>query len=570
MNWIEVGTLEELERDKVRTVKGADRSIAVFMDRGQCHAVDNRCPHMGFPLNKGSVSNGILTCHWHHARFALDGGCAFDLFADDVPVFPVRIEDGKVLVGAEPSHEPDEAVYFQRLERGLQQNLSLLQAKGHLGLLEAGVELEDILRRCVAFGSDNHETWRDGMTLLALTARLWPLLGERPRIYALTFATSRLADNCAASPRRRERGPLSGSGESRETLTAWADRFFLMRHRDGLERTLLTLIEQDASPAVLHSVFGGAILQRVFMDTGHLFDFVNQAMNLVEMLGGGKELLAQMVPLLVREAVEGMGEEDSGSWRSPDDLIVKLQSAARDLPAEPGVQPLADEARDSLESVLLGSDPDASLKAVVTHLRDGVEPVAIARSLAFAAAWRMARFSPANDLRDWFTPMHVFTYCNALVESLERTQGNPRLLPGLLHGAMAIFQDRFLNDPPAYVPEGGATEAGDAVTGEAGLQRLLSLLDQRPQLNSLVRQVAALADGDTDSLVDTLCWGTVREDLDFHHLQVLDAAASRARSEPDPTRRTLYFVAVARHLGSHCPTARARRQSTDNALKLYR
>jgi hypothetical protein len=26
---------------------------------------------MGFPLDRGSVDDGILTCHWHHARFEL-------------------------------------------------------------------------------------------------------------------------------------------------------------------------------------------------------------------------------------------------------------------------------------------------------------------------------------------------------------------------------------------------------------------------------------------------------------------------------------------------------------------
>ena len=39
----------------------------------------------GFPLDRGSVEDGILTCHWHHARFELASGCTFDLWADDVP-----------------------------------------------------------------------------------------------------------------------------------------------------------------------------------------------------------------------------------------------------------------------------------------------------------------------------------------------------------------------------------------------------------------------------------------------------------------------------------------------------
>lgn len=46
---------------------------------GKVLAVDNRCPHMGFPLDRGTVRDGILTCHWHHARFDLATGGTFDL-----------------------------------------------------------------------------------------------------------------------------------------------------------------------------------------------------------------------------------------------------------------------------------------------------------------------------------------------------------------------------------------------------------------------------------------------------------------------------------------------------------
>jgi nitrite reductase/ring-hydroxylating ferredoxin subunit len=49
---------------------------------------------MGFPLDRGSVEDGILTCHWHHARFELASGCTFDLWADDVPTCPVEIRAG--------------------------------------------------------------------------------------------------------------------------------------------------------------------------------------------------------------------------------------------------------------------------------------------------------------------------------------------------------------------------------------------------------------------------------------------------------------------------------------------
>ena len=73
-------SLDEL-KDKGRlVVHGRHPPILLVYDQGQVFALDNRCPHMGFPLERGSIADGILTCHWHHARFDLASGCTFDLW----------------------------------------------------------------------------------------------------------------------------------------------------------------------------------------------------------------------------------------------------------------------------------------------------------------------------------------------------------------------------------------------------------------------------------------------------------------------------------------------------------
>ena len=60
---IRVGPRAELHG--VTVVSGGRHGIAVFPSSVSeaVYAVDNRCPHMGFPLHKGSVADGILTCH---------------------------------------------------------------------------------------------------------------------------------------------------------------------------------------------------------------------------------------------------------------------------------------------------------------------------------------------------------------------------------------------------------------------------------------------------------------------------------------------------------------------------
>src|SRR2546426_11112847 len=86
-----------LVREKGRLVVGLNgHTVCLIADQGSVHAVDNRCPHMGFPLHRGTVQDGILTCHWHHAQFDLASGCTFNLFADDVPTYPVQVRDGEV------------------------------------------------------------------------------------------------------------------------------------------------------------------------------------------------------------------------------------------------------------------------------------------------------------------------------------------------------------------------------------------------------------------------------------------------------------------------------------------
>ena len=85
---IRVGSIDQLRERGCMVATGAGHTIAVFFHDETVYAVDNRCPHMGFPLDRGSVRDGILTCHWHHARFDLSSGGTFNPFADDVRSFP--------------------------------------------------------------------------------------------------------------------------------------------------------------------------------------------------------------------------------------------------------------------------------------------------------------------------------------------------------------------------------------------------------------------------------------------------------------------------------------------------
>src|SRR5688572_13725513 len=155
--WLRAGTLDELERQGVRVVSGGRHGIAVVAHREgselRVSAVDNRCPHMGFPLHKGTVCDGILTCHWHHARFDLASGGTFDQFADDVQAYDVVVRDDIVYVDPRPRRADRIAHARDRLRDGLEQSIGLVVAKSVLALLDAGVPPADILEIGGTFGA---------------------------------------------------------------------------------------------------------------------------------------------------------------------------------------------------------------------------------------------------------------------------------------------------------------------------------------------------------------------------------------------------------------------------------
>src|SRR4051812_41470769 len=151
---VRVGSVAELKQRGCSVISAGGHGIAVFAHDGRFFAVDNRCPHMGFPLSRGTVRDGILTCHWHHARFDLAGGCTFDPFADDVASFPVEVRDGEVWVDPTPREEERRTHWLRKLDEGLEQDISLVLAKAVIGLSELH-ETRPLIERGALFGIRN-------------------------------------------------------------------------------------------------------------------------------------------------------------------------------------------------------------------------------------------------------------------------------------------------------------------------------------------------------------------------------------------------------------------------------
>jgi nitrite reductase/ring-hydroxylating ferredoxin subunit len=560
----------ELQERRMMTVRGEDRPLLLCLHEGKVFALDNRCPHMGFPLSKGSLQEGILTCHWHHGRFDLRSGCTFDLWADDAPAFEVRVNGDEIWVSRKPRQRADSAYYFARLRRGMEQSIGLVQAKNIIALLARGEPVHRIVREIARFGAHNHRVWKDGMTSLTAVARMSPWLGESTLVYALTLAARNVAANCAGQPVRHSPGGLQGESFDEDRLSRWMAHWAKVRHDDGAERTLLAALDAGLDREALNRLVFGSIEERVYADGGHALDLSNKAFELLDLIGW--EHATEILPLIVEYVTQSLSEEERGAWRAPRDLIELVRGAEKDLRSLH--LPVRPErfCPPHFYLELLEEDPDAILTAITAALTNGVLPIEIARHTALAAAWRLARFPESNDIEDWFGPTHTFSFCNALYQVLVRGAADVNVLRALYHAAMAIYVDRFLNMPRAQIP--GETPLEQLPTGPEPLREaILSSLDQRKgwsEVPSLVVRYLRLGHPEPD-LVDTLTFATVREDLDFHKLQVLEAGITQARLwQPGSIERELLYTSVARHLAAHCPTRRSSSQSVAVALRLQR
>ena len=118
--WIRVGSLADVPPGESRAVKISEgRSVALFNVDGRIHATDNQCPHMGFPLTRGVVKDGVLTCDWHGRSFDLEGGGCFNYECDDLETFPVDIRGDELWVQAGDATYRRRDQHLQLLWEGL-------------------------------------------------------------------------------------------------------------------------------------------------------------------------------------------------------------------------------------------------------------------------------------------------------------------------------------------------------------------------------------------------------------------------------------------------------------------
>lgn len=100
LEFVPVAAAEEVINGDRIFVDIDEYHLVVFNIGGNYYAIGDVCSHDGGPLGDGEVVDHEVVCPRHGARFDIRNGEVTALPAiEDIPAYPVRVQDGQIEVG---------------------------------------------------------------------------------------------------------------------------------------------------------------------------------------------------------------------------------------------------------------------------------------------------------------------------------------------------------------------------------------------------------------------------------------------------------------------------------------
>ena len=454
--WTAVAQIGELPVGSQSMVRVGGRAVALFRpESGEVYAIDNSCPHEGYPLAKGRVQGHVLTCCWHNYKFDLRNGQCLQ-GDEDVRWYSARIRAEQIEIDLRP--EPLErswSRHTEALREGLYERRMGQVARCLVRLHQAEMPLHDIVWEAVRFDCARGEYGCDHV--LALAQDLLRLAEGRSgeELIATLMPVFELAAETSV------RRPLRASPCSSR----------LEGHLRRVGSDLAALVEgerlAEAEALLSGALAAGATREMVeawflklctdhFLGFGHGLIFCVKGFDFLEHVGWGRapDVLPGLLIRLGSQTREDLLPEWSWFRRELSRYEPEFGDwmLAQDKPQKP-----EDPVR-LYSSWVDGSRTDA-LAGLAAALERGTDLGHLVDILSAAASERMLRFDVAHD-RDpsvqegWLDVTHLLTFVNALRHACARYRE-----PGILR--LFFYAVRFVNnaraldraaDPEPHVP----------------------------------------------------------------------------------------------------------------------
>ncbi len=473
--WRDVAALDRLAVGTTLVIRDEARQIALFRPSANAlYAIDNRCPHEGYPLVAGTISGTTLTCCRHNFKFELKTGkCSKG--DEDVRTYDVRIVGNRVEVDVAeiPAQVQAESV-LKSLHKGLWEGKMGQVARDVVRLLQLGIPPIEVAVEAIFFDAKYSEYG---------TSHVLPVVVDTiaglPKYPGLLAATPIMQGMEMASyfHRRREKRVVP----PRISFAGTSDAF-CSELRDAVEAEdscaaeslLCAGIEMGVHKETLQRCFY-SLCSDHFLGFGHALIYTSKAFELLDAIGWQRA--KEVLPALLFGIINQTREEVLPEWKW-------FRDRCESLVLEDAVDSTRESKRGVSDIVLDGSREEA-FDVVVRELRMGTEVESLIDDLSLAASERILRFDARIDSDDtvsegWLDVTHGLTFVHALRRGVQHLEPDAVL-------TLLLYASRFVQSahPLDLSPE-ERFSAVQVQPGDSTLEALQGALETKDSNGALL------------------------------------------------------------------------------------
>ncbi|WNJ98336.1 Rieske (2Fe-2S) protein [Thalassospiraceae bacterium LMO-JJ14] len=397
-DWVHALDVAELN-GKPKVVKLDGRQLVLFKSGNDIFACNNRCPHEGYPLSEGVLSDGcILTCNWHNWKFDLRSGATI-VGGDRLRRYPVKVHDGHVYVDvADPPPGDIVEDSITDLLDSFDDHDYTRMAREIARIIKADGNPLDAVTATL---KETYDRFEYGMTHAVAAAADWLALysasaGEPAR--QLTCITE-IVGHMAWDTRRQTSFPYAGS------MQAFNANVFLRAIELQDEDTAISHMRGALCAGYefddLYEYLARSALSH-YQDFGHSLIYVLKSRQFVRRTEG--HTLEQVLFMLVRALI----------YATREDLIPQFKAYRQSLAN------WTDGEGEPDKAVLR----EGGVSEVLSEIQKcSGDPMACYNALYDAAAWQMLHMDidyslstsgPVQDNVGWLDFTHALTFANAV------------------------------------------------------------------------------------------------------------------------------------------------------------
>jgi hypothetical protein len=390
---------------------------------------------MGYPMNKGTVRDGIVSCAWHNWQFDMKSGGCYRGACDDLQTFEVKVEEGRVLVALEEPYEHF-AMHASRLVEGMRASDVFLQAKAISLMQKCGGESEDVamvaIEQAYRHSQINHQSFQAVYEFQAIcdAVNLSENFDQRQKVGVLLQGVRTAA---GSSGDRMSVFPLPETAMLESKLKSLLERYTYDASPLGIERLLLNSINQGAMHAAEEMLLEIAT-EGYFVGIREAFICISAVAHYGEGLDISRFKPAYYSWILGDRRVEADIEtKEAINWLS----INKMQISDSSFDSN-----INDIDVDELQQLVSGNDLERIFEDLLTLLKEGVSFVSILNGFSLIAARRFSRV-PVNNGGLWNSATEGIRYCHSLRRVSESHKGSYKF-KALFHMAFYFFKSRWI------------------------------------------------------------------------------------------------------------------------------